>query len=288
MGYRSAMRLLLLAGVLLAPFGCADRKRAACPDGYTFDGDWNCVAAGSADDSGPSDADTDADTDADADADGDTDADTDADGDADGDTDADTDADADPATFTADFFPIYREACDDCHSVWGGSKAPETVYNSLRSITSPDYGPLLTPGSRAESAIYTKLTGEGVKGEKMPLATSVLSAAELDALRAWIEAGADDNADFLSAVQSVYQTHHCISCHPDFQSSGGLYDTILSKEVGGWDFIVPGDADKSLFYLKVASSSPPFGKQMPLFFDYRSAAEIERVGEWIDLGASYP
>ena len=58
----------------------------------------------------------------------------------------------------------------------------------------------------------------------------------------------------------------------------------MSRSSGSWDYIVPGSPEESLFYLKISSSSPPFGDPMPLQFDYRTETEIERIGLWIEVG----
>lgn len=199
----------------------------------------------------------------------------------------DTDTAPDTPSFERDVLALYESACDDCHEPWSGDGSPQGTYDALMAFADRDLGPLFTPGERDASAFYTKILGVDIEGGRMPLSPELFSTAEIEALRAWIAAGALDDATFQSAVETPFREHRCLNCHFEFQSDGGLYNTLTTRESGEWRLIVPGEPDQSLGYVKVASESPPFGEQMPLAFDYRSADEIERVGQWIDAGATF-
>lgn len=86
----------------------------------------------------------------------------------------------------------------------------------------------------------------------------------------------------------------CSSCHPilsppDFSSLDRLKTTLLDSTMdacGGKPFITPGDPSASFLYDVLALDNPGCNHtQMPAGGPYLTAAELQRVSDWITAGA---
>lgn len=106
---------------------------------------------------------------------------------------------ADEPGFAADVLPLLKSRCLMCHlpgaENGGLSLHPKTAYDSLVGAKSTESGLLrVEPGKPEASYLYLKLTGEHLKaggnGERMPFGEPALPAADIERVRAWIEAGA--------------------------------------------------------------------------------------------------
>ena len=51
--------------------------------------------------------------------------------------------------------------------------------------------------------------------------------------------------------------------------------------------VVPGDAERSLLYLKLVEDKVPFGQAMPLSYSFVSDEDLAEIAEWIDAGAVF-
>lgn len=89
--------------------------------------------------------------------------------------------------FEQDLQPVFRKHCYGCHAaaVKMGSLDVETHEGLMRG---GNQGPIVAPGNAAESRLYLTLTGE--REPFMPMGGKRLSAAELDVVKRWIDAGA--------------------------------------------------------------------------------------------------
>lgn len=106
---------------------------------------------------------------------------------------------ADDVSFTADIVPLLKSRCVMCH-LPGSEQAglalhPKGGYANLVDVKSTQSPlPRVTPGKPDDSYLYRKLTGThtlvGGSGERMPFGEQNLTAAEIDRIRRWIEAGA--------------------------------------------------------------------------------------------------
>lgn len=103
---------------------------------------------------------------------------------------------------------------------------------------------------------------------------------------------------FSDQIQPILNTY-CFRCH----RPGGEADLAgIALQVGeevafdllvnqpssldpSLTLVVPGDAESSLLFLKVASDAPPTGERMPLREAPLSAGSIELIRDWIDQGA---
>lgn len=68
---------------------------------------------------------------------------------------------------------------------------------------------------------------------------------------------------------------------------GARMDLINQPSVvePGLIHVIPGDADNSFLYQKVAQELPPAGLRMPLLAEPLSDVEIDLIRRWIDQGA---
>jgi len=98
-----------------------------------------------------------------------------------------------PEDYVRDVKPILAKHCVSCH----GQERPKAglrLDTAAMAIEGGDGGPSVVPGKPEESPLFLALTGEG-DGPRMPLKRPPLPRAEIDALRAWIAAGAPAPAD---------------------------------------------------------------------------------------------
>jgi hypothetical protein len=94
-----------------------------------------------------------------------------------------------------------RRGCTagNCHGNGAGgltlSATPATSYASLVGVPSSDAASILrvAPGSATSSYLVMKLEGNQVSGARMPIGGAPLSAADLKAIKDWINAGAPNN-----------------------------------------------------------------------------------------------
>lgn len=91
-------------------------------------------------------------------------------------------------TFYQHVFPILKKSCVGCH---GGERPKGSLsmesFEMLRA--GGKKGPPLVPGKAQESLLYLLVSG-GKKPQMPPKRADALSAAEIETLRVWIEAGA--------------------------------------------------------------------------------------------------
>jgi len=107
-----------------------------------------------------------------------------------------------PVDYARDIKPILTRHCVSCHGV-ERPKSGLRLDTAAAAIRGGQGGPAVVPGKSDESPLYLAVTGDGV-GERMPLKRPPLPPAQVEALRAWIEAGADAPAE---EVPSVPPTH---------------------------------------------------------------------------------
>jgi hypothetical protein len=98
-------------------------------------------------------------------------------------------------------------------------------------------------------------------------------------------------------IQPIFDKN-CGYCHRDgaiadrlgidmHLTSGQSYIDLVNQPSADGNFIlvIPGNADDSLLYLKVAREIPPKGLRMPLFDVPLRPEEIDLIREWIEDGA---
>jgi hypothetical protein len=107
-----------------------------------------------------------------------------------------------PVSFTVNVLPILTRNCAriGCHlgssAAEGLNLAANQAYDNLVSVESSENSDLklIEPGDPANSYLFLKITDDpNISGRRMPLTGSPLSAADIETIRQWIEAGAKND-----------------------------------------------------------------------------------------------
>lgn len=94
---------------------------------------------------------------------------------------------ASPVSFTKDVMPILQANCVKCHGVEKVSRGLDlTTFEKM--MNGSIKGPVVVPGNSEKSNLFT-MVAQG----KMPKQGQKLSAAQLELLKSWIDAGAQNN-----------------------------------------------------------------------------------------------
>jgi hypothetical protein len=169
---------------------------------------------------------------------------------------------------------------------------------------------LVKPGSPEDSFLIYKVAADPDpakfdvtnNGDPMPFETPLLTEAEIDAIKQWITDGAKNDASFAGKVAPIFGTQvtlgrnrgKCTFCHyPDSPTGLNILD-VFNPDTGlvGADSIsspkkrvAPGSPEASFLVEKVESAMPKGGARMPLQYPRLSAAELDTLKTWIELGA---
>ncbi|MCX6839606.1 MAG: DUF1549 domain-containing protein [Verrucomicrobia bacterium] len=84
---------------------------------------------------------------------------------------------------------------------------------------------------------------------------------------------------------------HCVECHNDVTTKGGLNMETLETTLKGGDegpAIAPGKAADSLLYTRTVPETPGEKAEMPKKKPALSSAETDLIKRWIDQGAAWP
>jgi hypothetical protein len=186
-------------------------------------------------------------------------------------------------------FPLIQARCDDCHDYWGPES--ELAYQRLTETRGAEPA-LVTAGDAAGSVFYQKLGPTPPKGDQMPLQVPEVSEAKIEAIRDWINDGAPEDQLWTVFGELYKGAGSCWNCHRGWGEAGpsntsALQATLLSRSVGGYTLVVPGDASRSLLYLKLVPSEVPFGQAMPLSYSFVSEEDLTGIAAWIDAGAVF-
>ena len=223
-------------------------------------------------------------------------------------------APAQPLEFNRDIRPILAESCLACHGPNETSRQAE-----LRLDTDAFIGTSVVPGDAEASPLYQRLTTEDRVARMPPvLSGRSLTDEQIDAVRRWIDGGAEWGAeladadapvvpervvDFAREVRPIL-SENCFTCHgPDEASrqrglrldvrEGPLADR---GEFGG-PVVVPGNAADSLLFHRITATEDrlrmPYRRGLDTAVtpgtdaDALSADEIETLRLWIDQGAEW-
>ena len=119
----------------------------------------------------------------------------------------------------------------------------------------------------------------------------LLRAAAVLSITFFFCPSAQTQVDYATQVQPIF-TRSCEGgfCHIDMDTSGidlSTYDASRASE--GFQYagrsILPGDAENSPLWLKIAFPDPEFGARMPRLADPLSQQELDLVAAWINEGA---
>jgi mono/diheme cytochrome c family protein len=111
-------------------------------------------------------------------------------------------AKAGPPSFSSTVQPIFTDNCVACHQTGSAQQGlvledGEAFAHLAGRKSSEAPMSLVTPRQPEQSYLIRKLEGThlsaGGAGERMPMGGAPLSAAELEAIRQWVAAGAQNN-----------------------------------------------------------------------------------------------
>jgi mono/diheme cytochrome c family protein len=193
--------------------------------------------------------------------------------------------------YETDIKPLFQARCLRCHG-GRGKKADLDLSTPAAIRKGGDSGPVVVPGNPEESRLY-RLVRDG----KMPAgASGRLTAAEVDTLRRWIEAGAPlDDATPSDGPAVTEQDvlpvllRRCTVCHGLRQQEGGLdLHTRAGMLRGGKSgpALVPGRPEASLLLRRIhAGEMPPRRRLIEVSVKPIEPAETELLTRWIAQGA---
>lgn len=220
-----------------------------------------------------------------------------------------------PATvsFQDDVAPIFAQKCVGCHHPGNPIKVdltqpfdPEVGIvgrkNSWPDSTRPT---LVVPGEPDQSSIMLKfeLTEyNSQEGNPMPLILPRLTDEEIESLRTWIDAGANDDAQFQDEIKLILgdgetlgsKAGKCAWCHYADFPWGNFVDpfdpvngAVGISAVTGGTRVIPGDAANSLLFRKVSEDplATNLGGPMPLQPAAVTEDEKATIRTWIAEGA---
>lgn len=99
-------------------------------------------------------------------------------------------------SYQADVKPIIDRHCKSCHMQGGtGVEASGLVLDSYENLMKgTKYGPIVIAGDSMSSALNILVEGRADQSIRMPHeGSSVLTAEEIQALKLWVDQGAQDN-----------------------------------------------------------------------------------------------
>ncbi len=202
-----------------------------------------------------------------------------------------TAAPAKSLSFETDVQPVFTSNCTGCHGA--ATRIKEMNLSSLEGVLKgSESGPVVVPGKPDESLLYQK-----VRDGKMPPGKVHLKDDELAAIRSWIESLPTSSAKVSAAAGEEVTEHdvipimylRCTVCHGLRRQEGGLdLRTRASMLKGGKSgpAIVPGHPEQSLLLKRVqAGDMPPKKELMDVSIKVITAAETDKVSQWIAAGA---
>ena len=187
-------------------------------------------------------------------------------------------------SFARDVEPILERSCRSCHgeAMAMGKLDLRTRESAMRGGA---HGPVLVPSSADQSRLYRMIAG--LELPAMPLSGS-LTADEVATLKAWIDQGApwDAAVSFAKDIRPIFESS-CWTCHGGAAQLSKFdlrtRETALRGGARGSD-IVPGDAEHSRLYRRVAGLETP---SMPAQGAPLTEAQVASIKAWIDEGASF-
>jgi len=224
---------------------------------------------------------------------------------------------ADKVDFVRDVKPVLEFNCVSCHqeSKAKGHLRLDTFEQMMLGAGKKKKRAVVVSGKPEKSTLYTTAILDGDDDDVMPPTDHmhVLSKAETDILKTWIEEGVKwpkgqelkaqkhqlpEKIDFVKHIQPTLE-YACISCHGPTKDKGDL--RLDTKE---WTFkanddgdkcVVPGKPLDSTFYTYMILTEendeddmmmpPAKAKKKGQFATYQ---EIALIRKWIEQGAEFP
>jgi hypothetical protein len=215
--------------------------------------------------------------------------------------------------FQRDILPIFQSSCVSCHGP-GKSEANLRLDSEKAVMAGGISGKLIVPGNSQESLLMKRLLGEGA-APRMPLGGNVLSKAQLDKVRTWIDKGsfasenaagptaatappvdvdrttatgsAGESSEFIAKIRPIL-SERCVHCHGQGVQQNQLrLDSLAGILKGGASgkVVIPGNSERSSLFRRIMGLAQP---RMPYGAPPLSATQIDDFRRWIDGGAQGP
>jgi len=207
---------------------------------------------------------------------------------------------ADKANFALEIKPILESTCLSCH----GPEKPKgdlQLMTRALAIKGGENGTALVPGKPAGSKLYTSTVLPPDHDDIMPPKGGPLTRTQTEALRKWIEDGAEwpdsvalkqtKRVDFVKDVQPILELN-CVACHREGHVKGGLRMDVRELAFKGGDNgpgIVVFRPKQSSVYTSTTLSPdddglmPPKNKGGPMAKEKNDVLAL-----WIEQGAAWP
>jgi hypothetical protein len=227
------------------------------------------------------------------------------------------DAAAAGVSFTRDVKPVFvAGGCVECHHATSAIgydfnnpfDSAKGIVNRANSYAANGsmYPKIVDPGSVATSSLVAKVERTDLDlhtdGAPMPMEIPYLSAAQVEAVRAWIAGGATMDG-YTANVAPIFGTQitlggasgagKCTFCHypgapnglnilEPFSATSGLVDRTSTRYSA--KLVTPGDPDNSLLMKKLTGVATA-GAQMPMRYPRLSGVQVKVLKDWISAGA---
>ena len=207
---------------------------------------------------------------------------------------------ADKIEFTRDIQPLLESTCVSCHKP-GKAEGGLTLLTHAEALKGGDGGAAITAGKPNESPLYKLTTLPKGHDDIMPPKGDPLTKRQTDALRLWIEQGAEwpegltlkqrPRVKFGEDIQPILE-FNCVACHREGHARGELRLDERELAFKGGDRgpgIVPFRPKDSPVYTSTTlppdhdDLMPPAKKGGPL-----PKEKIELLANWIEQGGSWP
>lgn len=207
---------------------------------------------------------------------------------------------ADKIEFTRDIQPMLESACVSCHKP-GKAEGGLTLMTRAEALKGGDKGAAIIAGKPADSRLYKLTVLPKGHDDIMPPKGDPLTKRQIEALRLWIEQGAEwpegltlkqrPRVKFREDIQPLLELN-CVACHREGYSKGGLRLDERELAFKGGESgpgIVPFQPKQSPVYTSTTlppdhdALMPPTKKGGPL-----PKEKIELLASWIEQGGSWP
>jgi cytochrome c553 len=198
---------------------------------------------------------------------------------------------ADPPAprFETDIRPLLQAKCVRCHG--GKARKADLDLTSRAGVQKGgESGAVVVPGKPKESLLFEKIH----TGAMPPNKREALSAAEVELVRRWIAAGADEGKQEAAVALTQHDVlpivlRRCTVCHGLRRKEGGLdlrsRAAMLHGGKSGPAF-VPGKPEESLLLKRVrAGEMPPRTRLVEVSVQPIEPAETDVIARWIAAGA---
>jgi hypothetical protein len=226
------------------------------------------------------------------------------------------DAAAAGVSYLRDVKPVFvAGGCVECHHATSALgydfnnpfDSTKGIINQANSYAANGsmYAKIVEPGNPAGSALIAKVerTDLDLKtdGAPMPMEIPNLTAAQIEAVRAWIAGGANMDG-YTATVAPIFGTQitlggasgtgKCTFCHypgapnglnilEPFSATSGLVNRTSMRYFA--KLVAPGDPDNSVLMKKLTGITT--GTQMPMRYPRLTGAQVKVLKDWISAGA---